>query len=110
MKTVLSTLDSFVDASDWMAGEQPTLADFSILSNLIVILVKIEFERRSSLPLKYFNYVPVLWHSLRQFPEPEVVVRALQVPEGLRRELRRRRNGAGAAQDERSATCLARLR
>lgn len=45
MKTVLSTLDSFVDASDWMAGEQPTLADFSILSNLIVVLVIIESER-----------------------------------------------------------------
>lgn len=39
MKKVLSTLDSFLDGSDWMAGEQPTLADLSILSNLIVIVV-----------------------------------------------------------------------
>lgn len=39
MKKVLSTLDSFLDGFDWMAGEQPTLADLSILSNLIVIVV-----------------------------------------------------------------------
>lgn len=39
MKNVLSTLDSFLIGSEWMAGDKPTLADFSILSNLIVILV-----------------------------------------------------------------------
>lgn len=39
MRNVLSTLDSFVEKRDWIAGDEPTLADFSVLSNIIVILV-----------------------------------------------------------------------
>lgn len=39
LKKVLNTLNSFLDHSEWFAGENPTLADFSILSNIIIILV-----------------------------------------------------------------------
>lgn len=39
MKSVLSTLNSFLEGSEWIAGENVTIADISILSNLIVILV-----------------------------------------------------------------------
>lgn len=41
MKNVLSTLNSFLEAGDWIAGDHPTIADFSVLSNVIVILVRI---------------------------------------------------------------------
>lgn len=40
MKKVLSTLNSFLEAGDWIAGENPTIADFSVLSNIVVILVR----------------------------------------------------------------------
>lgn len=41
MKNVLSTLNSFLDGTDWIAGENVTIADFSVLSNIIVILVSV---------------------------------------------------------------------
>lgn len=41
MKKVLSALNSFLEGSDWIAGENVTIADFSILSNIIVILVSV---------------------------------------------------------------------
>lgn len=41
MKTVLSTLDSFLEGSEWIAGKNLTIADFSVLSNIIVILVSV---------------------------------------------------------------------
>lgn len=39
LKNVLSTLDDFLDNNCWFVGDSVTIADFSILSNLIVILV-----------------------------------------------------------------------
>lgn len=39
MKNVLTTLNSFLEGSEWFAGDSATLADFSILSNVIVFLV-----------------------------------------------------------------------
>jgi glutathione S-transferase len=42
MRNVLSSLNRFLNDRDWFAGAVPTIADFSILSNLIVILVRHE--------------------------------------------------------------------
>lgn len=41
MKNVLSTLNSFLEGSEWIAGQNVTIADFSVLSNIIVILVSV---------------------------------------------------------------------
>ncbi|CAG9797177.1 unnamed protein product [Chironomus riparius] len=38
LRNVLSVLNGFLDNKNWFTGESPTIADFSILSNLIVIL------------------------------------------------------------------------
>lgn len=40
MRKVLSTLNDFLEDKIWFAGENVTIADLSILSNLIVILVR----------------------------------------------------------------------
>lgn len=42
MRNVLATLNSYLEGKKWIAGdESASIADFSILSNLIVILVSI---------------------------------------------------------------------
>mgnify|MGYP003555989163 CR=1 FL=1 len=42
MRKVLETLNGYLEGKKWMAGdESASIADFSILSNLIVILVSI---------------------------------------------------------------------
>ena len=45
LRNVLSVLNGFLDSKNWFSGESPTIADFSILSNLIVILVSVSFGK-----------------------------------------------------------------
>ena len=45
LRNVLSVLNGFLDNKNWFTGESPTIADFSILSNLIVILVSVSFGK-----------------------------------------------------------------
>lgn len=41
MRNVLTTLNKFLEGKKWIASDEcATIADFSILSNLIVILVR----------------------------------------------------------------------
>jgi len=45
LRNVLSVLNSFLDSKNWFTGDSPTIADFSILSNLIIILVSVSFGK-----------------------------------------------------------------
>lgn len=87
MKNVLSTLNSFLEGSEWIAGKNATIADFSVLSNIIVILVSVA----GVIDVVCFNFrnsISECRHQHWRIFQFEAVVRTLQKLDGIRWKLR----------------------
>lgn len=107
LKGTLRTLESFLEKSEWFAGDELSLADIAFLANLGTVKVTcITNELFFFLTLQYYLAVPR--GKLQGLPETEELVPSLLHPARLCRE-RRRRNGAGQTTDGTfGRTCVAR--
>lgn len=56
VKTLLQSFESFLENSEWLAGEEKTLADVTILANVASIKVGLFFLRKEKLILKVFEF------------------------------------------------------